>query len=120
MARCSRITLPAGRCRSKTRPAPFSTSCFTASSAKQDAGAGRRNSPLNRVLQPKAEMQHVIGNLKTRTCWALLAACAWAAGCDEPPPASPPPPPPKVEVSPVVSKEVIDHEDFTGQVEAMK
>jgi multidrug efflux system membrane fusion protein len=51
---------------------------------------------------------------------ALTVACLLAAGCNYAPPAVPPPVATEVEVSLPVSRQVTDHDDFTGQTEAIK
>lgn len=51
---------------------------------------------------------------------ALLASIQ-SAGCNQaPPPAPPPPKPPEVVVALPTHEEITDHEDFTGQTEAVK
>ena len=50
----------------------------------------------------------------------LLALALCAAGCEQPAPAMPQAKPPQVEVSLPVYREITDHEDFTGQTEAVK
>lgn len=52
---------------------------------------------------------------------AVLGMCLSLAGCQHAPPAGPPPPgDPEVEVCTPVYREVTDHEDFTGQTEAVE
>ncbi|HEX5447069.1 MAG TPA: efflux RND transporter periplasmic adaptor subunit [Pirellulales bacterium] len=54
------------------------------------------------------------------TLGSLLALALGVAGCEKQAPAMPQPKPPLVEVSLPVYREVTDHEDFTGQTEAVK
>lgn len=53
--------------------------------------------------------------------WLLVpVVCFLAAGCDQPAPVMPPAATPEVEVCLPSVREVTDHEDFTGQTEAVK
>jgi RND family efflux transporter MFP subunit len=58
--------------------------------------------------------------LRNGWCLPLLAAWAAIAGCEKPAAGPPPSKPPEVEVALPESKEITDHEDFTGQTEATR
>lgn len=58
--------------------------------------------------------------MRITTLLSLLTLALCAAGCEQQAPAMPQAKPPQVEVSLPVYREVIDHEDFTGQTESVR